>query len=117
MRPVEQERPTIKIYLSANSGRDATLRELLFGVEEESIPFELVETDSGDALSLAWEASKTSRLEVGLGLDRDNLVLHYSKLEKGQPLFRISARAPEEQVRSIGANAARLVKKLPFKPL
>ena len=54
---------------------------------------------------------------MGLGLDHDKLALHFGKLEADHPLFVISARSPEEQVRAIGANAARLVKKLPFKPL
>ena len=71
----------------------------------------------GDALSLAWEAARSSRLEVGIGLDRQALVLHYSKLEREQPLFRIPADSGMETVRALGANAARLVKKLPLKAL
>lgn len=71
----------------------------------------------GDALSLAWEAARSSRLEVGIGLDRQALVLHYSKLEREQPLFRIPANSGMETVRALGANAARLVKKLPLKAL
>ena len=66
-------------------------------------------------MSLAWEASQQSRLSVGLGLDRDTLVLQFSKLKENEPLFQISARSPEWDVRAMGANAARLVKKLPFK--
>jgi hypothetical protein len=52
-----------------------------------------------------------------LGLDRDTLVLQFSKLKESEPLFQISARSPEWDVRAMGANAARLVKKLPFKPV
>lgn len=60
---------------------------------------------------------RSSRLEVGIGLDRQALVLHYSKLEREQPLFRIPADSGTETVRALGANAARLVKKLPLKAL
>ncbi|MFQ9207679.1 MAG: glycerol dehydratase reactivase beta/small subunit family protein [Flavonifractor plautii] len=52
-----------------------------------------------------------------MGLDRQALVLHYSKLEREQPLFRIPANSGMETVRALGANAARLVKKLPLKAL
>ena len=53
-------------------------------MEEEGIPWEAA-AGTGDALSLAWEAARSSRLEVGIGLDRQALVLHYSKLEREQP--------------------------------
>ena len=117
MRPVEMERPTIKVFVKPDHGRQETLRQLVFGIEEEGIPYEIFEEDFEDAVSLAWEASQQSRLSVGLGLDRDTLVLQFSKLKENEPLFRISARSPEWDVRALGANAARLVKKLPFKQL
>ena len=54
---------------------------------------------------------------MGIGADGQELVLHYNKLEMAQPLFRISAQAGAAQARALGANAARLVKKLPLKAL
>ncbi len=117
MRPVEMERPTIKVFVKADHGRAETLRQLIFGIEEEGLPYEVSEEKFPNAVSLAWEASQQSRLSVGLGLDRDTLVLQFSKLKKNEPLFQISARSPEWDVRAMGANAARLVKKLPFKQL
>ena len=115
MRPVEMERPTIKVFTKPGHGRDETLRQLVFGIEEEGIPCEVSEENFTNAMALAWEASQQSRLSVGLGLDRDTLVLQFSKLKENEPLFQISARSPEWDVRAMGANAARLVKKLPFK--
>lgn len=117
MRPIEQERPTVKVFLAPNHGREETLRQLLYGIEEEGIPYDVAEGKGGDAVALAWDASRQSRLEVGLGLSSEKLVLHFGKLEANQPLFVISARSPVNEVRAMGANAARLVKKLPFKPL
>lgn len=111
----EHVRHTIKIYINPNHSREDTLAQLQYGIEEESVPFEVVSAPIEGAVKLAWEASCASRLEVGIGLDYDKLVLHYRKLNKEQPLFQISARSPQNQVRAIGANAARLVKKLPFK--
>ena len=117
MRPVELERPTIKVFVKSDHGRKETLRQLVFGIEEEGIPCEVSEEAFPNAVSLAFQASQQSKLNVGLGLDRDTLVLHFNKLKENEPLFQISARSPEWDVRAIGANAARLVKRIPFKPL
>ena len=117
MRPVEMERPTIKVFVTSDHGRKETLRHLVFGIEEEGIPCEVSVEDFPNAVSLAYQASQQSKLSVGLGLDRDTLVLQFSKLKESEPLFQISARSPEWDVRAMGANAARLVKKLPFKPV
>ena len=108
--PVIQERikPTVHVRCAEDAPQ--------YGMEEEGIPWEAA-AGTGDALSLAWEAARSSRLEVGIGLDRQALVLHYSKLEREQPLFRIPANSGMETVRALGANAARLVKKLPLKAL
>lgn len=117
MLPLEMERPTIKIFVSAGHGREKALAELCYGIEEEAIPFEVTETAASGAVALAWEAGRASRLEVGVGLDSELLVLHFGKLKQDAPLFSIPARSPEQDLRALGANAARLVKKLPFKPL
>lgn len=111
------ERPSIKIYINPEHKRGQTLAYLLNGIEEEAIPCEVVPAKTQGAVQLAWEASRASRLEVGLGLDDEALVLHFGKLEQDKPLFKLPARAPEADVRAMGANAARLVKKTPFKPL
>ena len=110
--PVIQERikPTVHVRCAEDTPQEV-LRQLQYGMEEEGIPWEAA-AGTGDALSLAWEAARSSRLEVGIGL-----VLHYSKLEREQPLFRIPANSGMETVRALGANAARLVKKLPLKAL
>ena len=106
--PVIQERikPTVHVRCAEDTPQEV-LRQLQYGMEEEGIPWEAA-AGTGDALS---------RLEVGIGLDRQALVLHYSKLEREQPLFRIPANSGMETVRALGANAARLVKKLPLKAL
>ena len=86
--PVIQERikPTVHVRCAEDTPQEV-LRQLQYGMEEEGIPWEAA-AGTGDALSLAWEAARSSRLEVGIGLDRQALVLHYSKLEREQPLFR-----------------------------
>ena len=66
MRPVEMERPTIKVFVKSDHGRKETLRQLIFGIEEEGIPCEVSEEAFPNAVSLAYQASQQSRLNVGL---------------------------------------------------
>ena len=113
--PIEMSKPNVRILMSPDAS-PAALRQLTYGMEEEGIPWEEDTRGGMDALALSWEAAQASRLEVGLGLDGQFVVLHYSKLRQDQPLYRVPARQMD-QVRAIGANAARLVKKLPLKPL
>ena len=113
--PIEMSKPNVRVLMSPDAS-PAALRQLTYGMEEEGIPWEEDSKPGMDALNLAWEAAQASRLEVGLGLDRQFVVLHYSKLGQDQPLYRVPARQLD-QVRVLGANAARLVKKLPLKPL
>ena len=112
----EMARPSIHV-LCAPKAPAEVLRQLQYGMEEEEIPWENETRSGADALALAWKAAQASRLGVGVGLDAQSLVLHVSKLEPERPLFRIPARSTAGQVRALGANAARLVKKMPLKPL
>lgn len=109
-------KPTIHI-LTGPGASPAVLRDVMLGLEEEGVPCEVAERPAGDALALAWEAAQASRLEVGIGLDGETLILHYDKLQPSSPLFQVSAQAGSETARALGANGARLVKRLPLKPL
>ena len=102
---LEMSKPTVHVLCSPDAP-SAAFKELLYGLEEEGSPWEN-DTKAGGALPLAWEAAQASRLGVGVGMDGQSIVLHFNKLDREQPLYRIPARS----------NAARLVKKLPLKPL
>lgn len=112
--PIEIVKPSVRI-LTAPDAPQAAVRQLTYGLEEEGIPWEQGEK-AGGALELAWEAAQKSRLEVGLGVDGRTVALHYAKLDREKPLYEVAARQAD-RVRVLGANAARLVKKLPLKPL
>ena len=116
MPAMEQERPVIKLYFDEKSASQETIKQVMYGIEEEGVPCD-ASPASGSALTLAVEAGRASRLEVGLGVDAVAVALHYSKLEPDAPLFQVHAKEDSERLRSIGANAARLVKKQPFKAL
>lgn len=112
----ESRRPDICLFHAAGAPREA-LDQLAYGMEEEGIPYRVETCAEGSrAAALAWDAAQASRLGVGVGADGAAAVLHTARLEEDKPLFSVSIRS-NEGLRSLGANAARLVKKLPLKQL
>ena len=78
--------------------------EVLLGIEEEGIPFRIQHIPSGEVIDSAWLAARQSPLLVGIACDQEKLIVHYKNL-------------PASARRSIGSNAARLVKGIPFREL
>ncbi len=107
-------KPDICVKCSQNYSQEV-LRTVLLGMEEEGIPYHMGEAEQKDATALAWDAAQESRLDVGVGVDDKNVVLGFAKLKPEKPLFSVAVLAGEEKIRDIGANAARLVKRMPFK--
>jgi len=90
---------------------------VLWGLEEEGIPFEIREVDGGSSLvDLAKQAADGSPLNVGIGVDgRGEVVLHHHDLPAATPLFSLAAEPTQaEPLRHLGTNAARLVKGQPL---
>lgn len=112
---IAMTKPTVHVLYRPDVPENS-IQQLLYGLEEEGIPWEARTETEGDALGLAWKGAQASRLEVGVGMDGKAAVLHISKLDYDRPLFQIPVRSLG-QVRILGSNAARLVKKLPLKPL
>ena len=109
-------RPSIKVNYDCDNLTEADFISVLLGIEEEGIPYDVHAVHCPDVLQLAYDASMESRLGVGVGISKEGVVLQYEKLEKTAPLFRIKLYRTN-RFRNLGANAARLVKKLPFKDL
>ena len=107
---------SIKVFYDCDNLSIVDFLNVLLGIEEEGIPYEVQEVHSSDCLELAHMASLESRLGVGVGISKEGIVLQYEKLDKAAPLFRIKLYQTD-LYRSLGSNAARLVKKMPFKPL
>lgn len=105
--------PAIVIF---TIGDCATLwNDVLLGIEEEGIPFVIQETDSTDIVHNAWLAACQSPLLVGIGCSRETLVVHYKNLPISAPIFTLKYQQDNHARRSIGNNAARLVKGIPFR--
>lgn len=113
---MSENKHTIKIYYSSKINDISQIYDLLWGIEEEGIPYEIKSIDNESAISSSYKAAQDSRLDVGLGISDDGgAVLHYLKLKENSPLFHIDFKNRKEQLRALGANAARLVKGSPFK--
>lgn len=107
--------PSIILFLGPGFNSPETVQELLCGAEEEGVPCEAESAGSGDAVSLAYQAAEASTLGVGLGLDKAGIAaVHYGKLPRDKPLFTLNYRLDPGKLRGLAANAARLVKGMPF---
>lgn len=111
---MENVKPTIKIFYSGMLD-ESLYRPILLGIEEEGVPYVIERLERSDALQLSIEACTESVLGVGVGMTSKEVILHFNKLPEESPLFKIPATSGEVALRTLGANAARLVKKLPFK--
>jgi hypothetical protein len=108
--------PAIKVFLSADFNSTETLRELLYGAEEEGVPCQVEQqTSTGAAVQLSYEGALASVLGVGIGLDsKGAAAVHFQKLPEDAPLFELNYRIDVDKVRILSSNAARLVKGIPF---
>lgn len=113
----EYEIPTICLYYSSLLKDLTVFNEILWGIEEEGIPFQIL--DKEESLSseeLSHMAAQDSKLAVGIGIDKDRKVtLTLNKLKIDKPLFTISLDDSSKELRILGANAGRLVKGIAFK--
>jgi hypothetical protein len=105
-------KPTILIFTVRPD--EALLRELCAGMEEEGVLYDVIAQPSGDATALAATASGMSMLGSGVGLVGRSMALHIKGMTTQSPLLGY-ADATGEQAREIGANAARVIKKLPLR--
>ncbi|MCZ9235100.1 glycerol dehydratase reactivase beta/small subunit family protein [Escherichia albertii] len=92
-----------------------TWNEVLLGIEEEGIPFHIQQIPSGEVIDSAWQAARQPPLLVGIACDREKLIVHYKNLPTSAPLFTLIYQQDNHARRSIGNNAARLVKGIPFR--
>lgn len=107
-------KPEIKVFYKKGAVPNDVISQVLLGIEEEGLPFTLEEKQYSSALELGYKAAEGSHLGVGIGI-ADEVVLHFIKLKESAPIFRIASMNEEQNLRNIGANAARLVKRMPFK--
>jgi hypothetical protein len=112
------EIPSVVVLRAAEAGAQV-LREVCAGLEEEGVPTRVVvpsgdsDTDSETVL-LAHEAAQVSRLDVGVALGVEAVVVHHAKLPERSPAQVVPAEAGTAGWRGAGRSAARIVKGLPY---
>jgi hypothetical protein len=107
----------IVIFTKKNLMGYANVKEILYGIEEEEVPFEIWQKDlkTEDIVSAAHAAAMRSIFNVGVCCSKDVIIIHHCKLERKNPLFYLLGdQCTRKNARYIGNNAARFVKGLPF---
>ncbi len=105
------------LILSAQSVQTNRIEPVLWGIEEEGVPYEMLGVVPAEsATELAKKAAQNSALNVGIAMNEaGEIVLHHRDLPVGMPLF---AFPPEvlrpQQLRRLGTNAGRLAKGQPL---
>ncbi|WP_243159246.1 glycerol dehydratase reactivase beta/small subunit family protein [Clostridium sp. cel8] len=110
------QRPSI--FVCVDSPDKYILREVLAGIEEEGIPYDIkeVELSEDTFLHKIYTESQNSRMNIAVGVMDNRLVIHYGKLPEEEPfIFETINSYDKEKARKIGCNAARLYKVMPFK--
>lgn len=106
-------KPTILLYATEHISEDI-LKPVLYGIEEEGLPV-VIEFHGGTYMTLADLASRNSALSVGIGVDDEAIVLTYKNIPAHQFIYRLTGYAQyPDSLRTLGVNAARLVKGNPF---
>ena len=106
-------RPSIIIY--CRDADEDLLWEVCAGIEEEGVLFQ-VQSHEGDLDTLAFDAANESMLGSGIGIRGVRLAMQMQRLPKGKNVFELNAPS-FRQCRNLGANSARAIKKMPFKPI
>lgn len=112
----EYEIPCIYLYHSNILEDKSRFNEILWGIEEEGIPYEVEALDCNISEELSHLASMKSKLAVGIGIDSEGkITVTFNKLHKDKPLFTAYLDDSLDVLRDLGANAGRLVKGIAFK--
>ena len=106
------KRPVINVFMKSDS--ECFLKEVLAGIEEEGVLYEVEISEYGSSKELATKAATESLLETGIGIDEKFASITICKLPKDNPLQSYSC-LNKNQLRFAGSNAARIIKGLPLK--
>jgi len=102
--------------VTAPSVSAASFQPLLWGLEEEGVPYEVRAGDDGPPAALAKQAADRSALNVGICVGgRGEVILHHQDLPEETPLFEVApGQGRRIRLLHLGINAARLVKGQPL---
>jgi hypothetical protein len=92
-------------------------KEVLWGIEEEGIPYKVESINMDTSNNLSHKAALKSKLGIGVGISKDEIALTTNKLDKDKPLIRIELNQDYDRLRNLGSNGARLVKGIELKDI
>jgi hypothetical protein len=106
-------KPQIVIFAEETSS--SVTKQITAGLEEEGVFYTVINSyENLNALELSIKAAESGILGTGIGVSKDEICVYNNKLPKDKPLFLVSA-ARDQNARTSGVNAARLIKGKPFK--
>lgn len=106
------KRPSIFIYVK--NPHDSTLKEICAGIEEEGVFYEILEVTASSVDELAWNAANDAMTGSGIGVVGNQAALQLRGMRKGHNVAVIQ-NEDIKQIRKLGTNSARAVKRLAFK--
>lgn len=106
------KKPSIFIYVY-NADKDF-LREIRAGIEEEGVFSEVYERTTPACNTLTFEAARDSMLGSGIGISGVDIALNMRGLPENKTIAFYHMPTYEE-CRRLGANSARLIKKIGLK--
>lgn len=111
----EERHVSVVIYVHPEAKERPEVLEITYGMEEEGIPYVLKSHREEDLMTLARLATMESRLDVGIGVNKAlSAGICYDKLPEEMLLFPENLLREGTRARTLGKNAARLVKGIPF---
>ncbi len=115
MADLSRERPCIHVCLVDAAPTDLD-RWVEVGAEEEGIPMRSIAAKGTDVVAAAYAAAQSSRVNVGVAVSSDKVVLHEVHMPPHQPVLVAELGTdPRRICRRMGGNAARLVARLPLR--
>ena len=109
---MKTKKPVIKVFVIRAA--ECFLKEVLAGIEEEGVLYEVETIEYGSSKELATIAATESLLETGVGIDEEFASITICKLPKNNPLQSYSC-LNNDNLRLAGCNAARIIKGIPLK--
>lgn len=106
------------IYVCVSNPEASLLKEVLAGIEEESLPYNVKKMDFDESTMLknVYLVAQKSTMGIAVGIVGNRMVLQHNKLREDIPLIDIKLNFyDKEKARKIGCNTARLYKVMPFK--
>ncbi len=107
---------SVEIVLCFDENVDVNIvHQIAYGIEEEGLPYKLIK-GCNRYRDNAHKAANESALDVGIGIDCKKVAVRHRCYEASLYLFDTSIEAIKN-LKSYGANAARLIKGIPFKKI